>query len=215
MSNFSAPDLLKQLKWRYATKQFDASKKIPQDLWEALEDSLILTPSSFGLQPWHFFVIENPELREKLQAHSWGQAQVTECSHFLVLASRRSVGEEEIDQFLKHSAKLRGEQIESLAPYRDMMSGFIGHMDESQKAQWAKLQTYIALGQLMTSAAALGIDACPMEGIDANEYDALLGLPEKGLKTSVACALGYRAESDKYASAAKVRFEKNQLLTRL
>jgi nitroreductase len=95
------------------------------------------------------------------------------------------------------------------------MVGFTNQMDDTAKIQWAKLQTYIALGQLMTSAALLGVDACPMEGIIPAEYDRILGLSEKGLTTSVACALGYRSGDDKYATAPKVRFEKSELLTTL
>ena len=88
-------------------------------------------------------------------------------------------------------------------------------MDDAAKLQWAKLQTYIALGQLMTSAAVLGVDACPMEGIAPAEYDRILGLEEKGLTTSVACALGYRSSDDKYATALKVRFDESDVLTLL
>jgi len=215
MSTISPDQLLSQLQWRYATKQFDPSQKIPQDTWETLEDSLILTPSSFGLQPWHFFVVQNDELRQKLLPHSWGQKQVTDCSHFVVLAAKTNMTEAEIDFFLERTTQIRGGEIEALNPYRDMMVGFTKQMDEASKLQWAKLQTYIALGQLMTSAAVLGIDACPMEGIVPAEYDQLLGLSDQGLTTSVACALGYRADSDKYAHAEKVRFEKSELLTLL
>ena len=215
MSQLSPDDLLQQLQWRYATKQFDKSKTIPDETWEAIEDSLVLTPSSFGLQPWHFFVITSEELRNELLPHSWNQPQVTDCSHFVVLAGKTSMSEEEIDFFLERTTKIRGGEIEALTPYRDMMLGFTSQMDAPTQLQWAKLQTYIALGQLMTSAALLGVDACPMEGISAEEYDRILGLPEKGLTTSVACALGYRAAGDKYAAAPKVRFEKSELLTSL
>ena len=215
MRTISPDQLLSQLQWRYATKQFDAAQKIPQDTWEKLEDSLLLTPSSFGLQPWHFFVVQNNELRQELLPHSWGQKQVTDCSHFVVFAAKTSMTEEEIDFFLERTTKIRGGKIEALNPYRDMMVSFTSQMDEASKLQWAKLQTYIALGQLMTSAAVLGIDACPMEGIVPAEYDKLLGLSDQRLTTSVACALGYRSDADKYAKAAKVRFEKSELLTLL
>jgi len=214
MSTISPDQLLDQLQWRYATKQFDASKKIPQETWEKVEDSLLLTPSSFGLQPWHFIVVQNEGLRQELLPHSWEQPQVTDCSHFVVLAAKTAMTEDEIDSFLERTTKIRGGEISALNPYRDMMVGFTSQMDDSSKLQWAKLQTYIALGQLMSSAAILGIDACPMEGIVPAEYDKLLGLSEKGLTTSVACALGYRSGEDKYAEAPKVRFDKSELLTR-
>ncbi len=215
MSQLSPTDLLTQLQWRYATKQFDASKEIPSNTWDMLEDSLVLTPSSFGLQPWHFFVIRSQDLKEELLPHSWGQVQVTDCSHFVVMAAKTTMTETDIDHFLKRTTALRGGEIDALNPYRDMMVGFTSQMDDAAKLQWAKHQAYIALGQLMTSAAVLGIDACPMEGIIPAEYDRILGLKEKGLTTTVACALGYRAETDKYAAAPKVRFEKSEVLTTL
>lgn len=215
MSTLSPQDLLQQLTWRYATKKFDSSRTIPAETWGAIAQSLVLTPSSFGLQPWHFITITNPRLKEELLPHSWGQPQVTDCSHFVVIAARTSMSEAEIDSFLARTIEIRGGQIDQLNPYREMMVGFTAGMDDAAKRQWAKLQTYIALGQLMTTSAVLGIDACPMEGIVPAEYDRILGLPEKGYTTSVACALGYRSPDDKYASAPKVRFNADSLLTLL
>ncbi len=213
MSSISPDILLQQLQWRYATKQFDPAREIPSETWSSIEDSLALTPSSFGLQPWHFIVIKDQATKEALLPHSWNQVQVTECSHFVVLAAKTEMNDSEIDRFLARTVELRGGDIADLAGYRDMMSGFVNQMDEAARLQWAKLQTYIALGQLMTSAATLGIDACPMEGIVPGKYDDILKLSEKGLTTSVACALGYRSSDDKYASLAKVRFEKADLIT--
>ncbi|MEJ6581764.1 MAG: NAD(P)H-dependent oxidoreductase [Akkermansiaceae bacterium] len=215
MNPTSPQDLLAQLKWRYATKAFDPDRAIPESTWTAIEDSLVLTPSSFGLQPWHFVIVENKNLRAELLPQSWNQQQVINCSRFVVLAAKTDMGEKEIEAFLQRTIDVRGGELESLSMYRDMMVGFTAGMDPAARLQWAKLQTYIALGQLMASAAALGIDACPMEGINPAEYDRILGLPEKGLATSVACALGYRSADDKYAGAPKVRFEKSELLTRL
>ena len=83
------PDqVLAALRWRYATKQFDASREIPADVWDALEESLVLTPSSFGLQPWKFLVVQDPTIRAELMAESWNQTQVTHASHFVVLTAR-------------------------------------------------------------------------------------------------------------------------------
>jgi nitroreductase len=215
MSQLSPQDLIDQLQWRYATKKFDATKTIPGEVWSAIASSLVLTPSSFGLQPWHFITIRDQKIKEELLPHSWGQAQVTDCSHFVVLTARISMTEAEIDSFLARTIEIRGGKIDQLNPYRDMMVGFTKNMDDTAKLQWAKLQTYIALGQLMTSAAVLGVDACPMEGIAPAEYDRILGLEEKGLTTSVACALGYRSSEDKYATTPKVRFEESDVLTLL
>lgn len=215
MSVLSPEDLLTQLRWRYATKKFDPAQTIPEETWSALATSLVLTPSSFGLQPWHFFVIREPALKDELLAHSWGQRQVTDCSHFVVLAAKTTMTEAEIDSFLDRTVAIRGGKIDQLNPYRDIMVGFTKNMDDEARLHWAKLQTYIALGQLMASAAVLGIDACPMEGIIPAEYDKVLDLPGKGYTTSVACALGYRSPDDKYADAPKVRFEEEDVLTLL
>ena len=215
MSPLAPQDLLTQLRWRYATKKFDPTRTIPDDTWEALATSLVLTPSSFGLQPWHFFVVRETETREQLLPHSWGQTQVTECSHFVVLAAKTTMTEAEIDAFLARTIEIRGGKVDQLNPYRDIMVGFTKNMDDATRLNWAKLQTYIALGQLMTSAAVLGIDACPMEGIVPSEYDNVLGLTKKGYTTSVACALGYRSGDDKYATAPKVRYPESAILTLL
>ncbi|MDB4401288.1 NAD(P)H-dependent oxidoreductase [Akkermansiaceae bacterium] len=211
----SPENLLKSLQWRYATKAFDSEQQIPESIWSSLEDSLILTPSSFGLQPWHFFVITNPEIKAELLPHSWNQAQVTECSHFVVLAAQKNVGDVEISQLMDHTSTLRKVETATLDGYRKMMSGFMAQMNPEELLNWAKLQTYIALGQLMTSASVLGVDACPMEGFVSAEYDRILGLEEKGLSASVACALGYRSTADKYAELPKVRYEKSELISRL
>ncbi len=215
MKLLSAESLLLSLQWRYATKAFDPAQKIPAATWDAIEDSLILTPSSFGLQPWHFLVVESQEIKEQLLPHSWNQGQVIDCSHFVVLAARTNIDEEDIQQWLQRLSEVREVEASSLDGYRGMMSGFMAKMDANEKLAWAKMQTYIALGQLMTSAAALGIDACPMEGFIPEEYDRILGLSEKGLHASVACALGYRDAEDKYAELPKVRYEKSSLVTRI
>ena len=204
-------ELLDSLNWRYATKQFDATRAIPEETWQALEQSLVLTPSSFGLQPWRFVVVTDPELRESLLPHSWNQRQVVDCSHFLVLASAKNFGTTEIERFLDEIAAARGVSKESLAGYQEMMTGFFTAMDEAQTMEWARRQVYLALGQVLLAAAVLGVDACPMEGFAPPEYDRLLGLPEQGFHATVACAFGYRSEEDKYASLPKVRFPAGQV----
>ncbi|MEB3248494.1 MAG: NAD(P)H-dependent oxidoreductase [Merismopediaceae bacterium] len=213
MTHLAPNDLLAILNWRYATKQFDPSKTIPSETWSALEDALVLTPSSYGLQPWKFVVITNAELKAQLRSHSWNQAQVTDCSHYVVFAIKKNLPIEHIDRFIESTATTRGISTESLAGYRNLMIGDIIHGPRSLHAnEWAIRQTYIALGNFMTSAACLGVDACPMEGIDPPQYDKLLGLSAQGYATVVACAAGYRSETDKYAHLAKVRFPKSEVL---
>ena len=201
---------IEQLHWRYATKHFDASKTIDTETWDKIEESLILTPSSFGLQPWKFIVITDPEIKAKLKQHAWGQPQVTDCSHYVIFCATECISQKDTDAFLDDTVATRGGTREDLKPYQDMMEGFLSQMSDTDKFNWAKNQSYIALGQLMATAAALEIDACPMEGISPNEFDNLIGIT--GYKTVVACALGYRHEEDKYAQLAKVRFSKDALI---
>ena len=205
--------LLDALQWRYATKIFDATKKIPADVWSALEKSLVLTPTSYGLQPYHFLVVQDAAKRATLLPNSWGQKQVVDCSHFVVFTARTEMKEADVDCFVKRSAEVRGVPAESLAAYRGMMLGDVVNGPRGKIAhEWAARQCYIALGNLMTAAAVLGVDACPMEGINPPEYDKILGLAGTGYKTVVALALGYRAASDKYASLAKIRYETSELV---
>jgi nitroreductase len=205
--------LLDALRWRYATKAFDSNRKIPADTWSALEDSLVLSPSSFGLQPYRFLVINDPATRERLLPHAWGQRQVVDASHFIVFAARTSVTEAEIDTFIAHIARTRGVTPESLGSYRGMMTGtLLSDGFKPLAPQWTARQAYIALGNLLTSAALLGVDACPMEGFVPAEFDQVLGLPAQGLAAVVCCALGYRSTEDKYAVTPKVRSPKADLL---
>jgi nitroreductase len=200
-------ELLAALEWRYATKVFDAAKKIPADVWAALEQTLVLTPSSYGLQPYQFLVVQDPAKRAALLPHSWGQKQVVDCSHYVVFTARTEVQAADVAKLIARISSVRGVAAESLDFYRNMMLGDIVHGARGKVAhEWAARQSYIALGNLMTAAALLGVDACPMEGFVPAEYDRILNLPGSGYAAVVACALGYRAAGDKYASHAKVRY---------
>ncbi|MEZ5387994.1 MAG: NAD(P)H-dependent oxidoreductase [Prosthecobacter sp.] len=206
----NAADLLTALNWRYATKVFDPSKKIPADTWSALEESLVLTPSSYGLQPWKFLVVQDQELREQLVGHSWRQRQVADCSHLVVMAVKKAYSLDDLDAFITRMAEVRGGTAESLAGFRKMVAGTQaqGYMT----TEWAKMQAYIALGQFMTACALLGVDTCPMEGFVPAKYDELLGLADQGLTTAVLCPAGYRQADDRYASLPKVRFKNSDVI---
>lgn len=212
MPTMPADALLEQLRWRYATKAFDPSATIPEDLWTAVEQSLLLTPSSFGLQPWKFLVITDPATKSLLLPHSWNQHQVVDCSHYVVLAAPTDVGERTVDDWIECLAFYRKVTAESLAGYRSVLDGFLADLDVGARLAWAQRQVYIALGQLMTTASVLGIDACPMEGFSPTEYDKILGLPERNLTATVACALGYRAKDDKYATIPKARYPRDEVI---
>ena len=205
--------LITQLNWRYATKQYDPTRRISTADWDALEEALVLSPSSLGLQPWAFLVVDDPAVRAKLMAASYGQPQVADASHLVVFATRANLGEADIDAHVRRTAEVRGIPVESLAGLRTMaVRSIVQGMNETERRTWAAHQAYIALGTLVTSAALLGIDATPMEGFEKNRYDEILGLKVRGLTASVIAALGYRAADDKYAATPKVRFTREQVV---
>lgn len=205
-------DLLAALNFRYATKAFDPARKIDPATWADIEESLVLTPSSFGLQPWKFLVIDSPEIREKLRTASWGQPQLTDASHIVVLTVRTDLGQEDIDAWIARLSEVQGTPQEALAGLSGMISSFTAAMDAPARQAWNTRQVYIALGQLMTAAAVLGIDTCPLEGISPAGYDEILGLAGTGYATAVACALGHRAADDKYSSMPKARFPRDMVV---
>ena len=209
-----APDtLISALNWRYATKVFDPSRKISEADLKTLLQSLVLTPSSFGLQPYRFLIITDPQVKAKLRDASLGQSQVTDCSHMVVFLARQQMTEADVDHLIQRIAKVRGVQADSLAGYKGMMMGsLVTGPRAGSVSEWAARQAYIALGQFMASAALLGLDSCPMEGLDPKKYDEILGLNNTPFRTVVACPVGYRAESDKYAQLAKVRFPVEELV---
>ncbi len=201
-----------QLNWRYATKRFDPSRKITFRDWQLLADSLRLAPSSYGLQPWKFILVQTPELRQKLQTVSRNQTQVTDCSHYVVICFRRSLDENDIQKHISNIANVRNVSLDSLSEYK---KGAITSLIHGPRAKsldsWAQRQAYIAMGFLMMNAALMEIDTCPMEGIDPTAYEELLGLQGSPYGVVAAVAIGYRSPDDKYAQLKKVRFSHDQV----
>lgn len=213
----TAEQLIKQLNWRYATKKFDPSRTIPADQWSTLERVLLLSPSSYGLQPYQCFVITDPETRRRLREVSWNQPQITDASHLVVFTAMTSVTTELADRLVSRVAEVRGQSVDSLKGYRDMLAGFVEGAPAKgiQLDHWAGRQAYIALGVFLSAAAMMQIDACPMEGIDPAGYDQVLGLSAKGLRAYCVATAGYRAADDKYATLPKVRFKHEDVVTRV
>lgn len=213
MNTIPTDQLLAALQWRYATKVFDPARKISPATWAALEDTLVLTPSSFGLQPWRFLVVREPALRAKLRPHAWNQAQITDASHLVVFAARTELSAADIAHFIARTAEVRGQPAAALDSYRQLMEGSL--LNDARKPHlfdWAARQSYIAMGQLMTAAALLGIDTCPIEGLDPAKFDEILDLRKDGYATLATVALGYRGEGDKYATLPKVRYPKPEVV---
>jgi nitroreductase len=216
MNTITKHQLLDQLNWRYATKQFDSTRKINAEDWDTLEEALRLSASSTGLQPWKFFVITDPELRAKLQPVSYGQSQIVDASHLVVFTAKVDLTESDVDTHIAKVASARNVTVNDLAPLKGMiLGGIIAGKSDAERRTWAFNQTYIALGNLLTSAALLGIDACPMEGFSRDEYDSILGLTEQGLASTVVATLGYRSGEDKYASAPKFRYDRTEVIQHL
>ena len=201
-------DYIKKLEWRYATKQYDTTKKVsPEDL-EMLKKALQLSASSYGLQPYKILIIEDQEVRNKLFEASWNQSQVTDASHLIVFAVPNHITLQHIEEYMENISKTRGIPLESLTPFKEVIENTVLTLPSEVQQTWAAKQTYIALGNLLSAAAHLQIDATPMEGFNAKEYDEILQLDKQGLATTVIAAIGYRSENDANQALKKVR--KNQ-----
>lgn len=193
MSSLITPtQLVTALNWRYAVKKFDAGRKIPPADWAALEQSLVLAPSSYGLQPWKFIVVTDPAVRAQLVGASWGQAQPADSSHFVVFTCRQGLDDAHIDRYLARMLEVRGpaaaHSVQSFG--KILKQSLDGARAGGRLDEWQTRQVYIALGQFMAAAATIGVDTCPMEGIEPARYDTILGLGGTGYTTVVACAAG-------------------------
>ena len=210
MSNF-----IKNANWRYATKKFDTTKKISKQDLETLKEAIRLSASSFGLQPYRVLIIENPELRAKLQPAAWGQSQIVDASQLIVFANITNFGETEIDVSIANTTKTRGLPADALKGYGDFMKSKIVALPEDVRNTWASKQTYLALGNLMNAASELKIDVTPMEGFEPAHVNEILGLGKLGLNATLLATIGYRHEEDATQHYAKVRKSNEELFINL
>ncbi|MDT0608373.1 NAD(P)H-dependent oxidoreductase [Croceitalea rosinachiae] len=206
-------NILENRTWRYATKKFDSTKKVSDKDLELLLEATRLSSSSYGLQPYHVFIITDQAIKEKLKPVSWGQSQITDASHLIIFANQTNFGGELVDDYLNNLSKVRNVPLENLKGYSDFAKSKIVDLPEEVKTNWTAKQVYIALGNLMQAAAELKIDTCPMEGFEPEKYNEILGLIEKGLNASVALPIGYRSDEDETQHYAKVRKSKEELFT--
>jgi nitroreductase len=210
MSNF-----IKNANWRYATKKFDTTKKISKQDLETLKEAIRLSASSFGLQPYRVLIIENPELRAKLQPAAWGQSQIVDASQLIVFANITNFGETEIDVSIANTTKTRGLPADALKGYGNFMKSKIVALPEDVRNTWASKQTYLALGNLMNAASELKIDVTPMEGFEPAQVNEILGLGKLGLNATLLATIGYRHEEDATQHYAKVRKSNEELFINL
>lgn len=201
--------------WRYATKFFDSNKKIKEEDLEFLKKAIQLSVSSYGLQPYKVIVVESKEIREKLKSVSWEQSQITDASHLMVFANNAHISDIEVDEYINLISHTRSVSVDKLADYANAMKSTVASLDEHSKKQWTAKQSYIAMANVISAAAELKIDACPMEGFMAKEYDKILGLEGTGYTSAVIVTLGYRSEKDTTQSLAKVRKPKEKLFIHL
>ena len=201
--------------WRYATKKFDATKKISTEDLNTLKEAIRLSSSSYGLQPYKVIIVENPELRAKIQPVAWGQSQIVDASHLIVFANRTTINDTEIDAYCENISKIREIPLEALSGYQVFMKGKINELSEDAQNIWNSKQTYLALGNLLNAAAELKIDVTPMEGFSPVHVNEILGLDVLGLNASLIATVGYRHTEDATQHLKKVRKSNEELFITL
>ncbi|WP_281232350.1 NAD(P)H-dependent oxidoreductase [Flavobacterium gelatinilyticum] len=206
---------LESQNWRYATKRFDATKKISDADLNTLKEAVRLSASSYGLQPYKVVIVENPELREQLKAVAWGQTQITDASHLFIFANDVNLDAGSVDKYIANISETRGVPAEALGGFSDMMKGQIASLAADAKNTWTAKQTYIALGNLLGAAAELKIDATPMEGFNAASFNEILGFDKLGLNAAVIATVGYRHDEDDAQHYKKVRKSQEELFITL
>lgn len=205
--------ILSSLNWRYATKKYDPNKKIDSKNLQTIFESLRLAPSSYGLQPWKFLVIENTDIRKELRKVSWDQSIIEESSHLIVFCTMNQMSLAHIESHIKNTAQTRGQSPQDLSGYQKFMEQkILNEKPLNEHKAWNQRQAYIAMGFAIETAALLKIDATPIEGLDPAQYDSILKLKGTSYGSVAALALGYRSPEDKYALAPKVRFSQNQVI---
>lgn len=198
-------ETIAQLKWRYATKKFDATKKLSAEKLNILKEAFNLTATSFGLQTIKLMVIENEALKTELLPHTYNQKQVVDASHVLVICIQNDIINDNVNDYYQNIQDIRNTPEAVLKPYKDNLIAMMAKMTVKERQQWSKNQAYIALGNLMTVCALERIDACPMEGFVPSKYDEILNLEAQGLQSVLLLPVGYRAADDDFASFKKVR----------
>lgn len=211
-----SPDaVIEQLRWRYATKKFDPARKIAPDLWAKLEQAAVLSPSSYGLQPWRLVVVTDPVVRQRLHPVSWNQPQIIDASHLVVFAAKNPPTPADVEKHIGRVAEVRGLAPAGLDPYKQRILGSLSKMTEKDAHAWAARQCYIALGVFLSACAMAGVDACPMEGFQPERYDEVLGLAPRGYGAVVIATAGYRHKDDPAAALVKARFNPDEVIERV
>jgi len=216
-------DLLNILQQRYTSKAYDASKRIPQAQFSKLLEALRLSPSSINIQPWHFMVAEQASAKQRIAAsligkYAYNASKVLDSSHTIVFCSKIEIDEQYILQL--NAQEQQDGRFKNQQSQQERLQSLLGYInnyriEHGDISRWTENQTFIALGQLLTSAAIEGIDATPIGGFDAEILSQQLDLAALGLKPSVIVALGYRSETDFNAKLPKSRRNTADIITYL
>lgn len=207
--------IIENLNWRYATKKFNAEKKIAKQDLEILKQAVRLSASSYGLQPYQVILVENEDLRQQIKEAAYNQTQITEASDLLIFANITDVGTTEIKSYIENMASVREIPSSNLKGFEDMMNNVVTSLSPEAKENWTAKQTYIALGTLLSAAADLKIDATPMEGFNRDTVNEILQLKQKGLSATLIVTLGYRDDTDATQHLQKVRKPNEELFITL
>lgn len=208
-------NLIESLKWRYATKKMDASKKVSQENIDYIKEAVQLSASSYGLQPYKVLEIKNSKLREELKPLSWNQSQITDASHLFVFCNYKMVTEKDVDDLILLKSETNDIPIDKISGYGDFIKGKLREKSETEMFHWTAKQTYIALSNAMNTCAELQIDCTPMEGFESDSYNQKLGLIEQGLNACVVLAIGYRDYEDASQNSKKVRKPIDSIFTKI
>ena len=200
-----ASKILEQLEWRYATKKFDESKKLSEEKLYTLKEAFNLTATSYGLQPLKLVVVSSPEKIKELVPMSYNQGQIGNASNILVICTETKVDEKYIRNYFDLVEKTRNTPRDVLSSFEEFLVSDFGKKTQEEIDIWAAKQAYLAIGNLLTVCAVEEVDACPIEGFVPSQYDEYLQLTEKGLKSVLVLAVGYRAEDDMFSEMKKVR----------
>lgn len=197
--------LIESLKWRYATKKMDATKKVSEQDIDCIKEAVQLSASSYGLQPYTVLDIRDSELRKEIHPMCWNQSQITDASHIFIFCNYNKVDEQDVDSLIRLKSETNEVPIEKISGYSDFVKGKLKEKSEIEMFHWSAKQAYIALGNALTACAELNIDSTPMEGFEPEEVNKLLGLNDKGLNACVILAIGYRSLDDQTQYSKKVR----------
>jgi len=193
------------LKWRYAVKKFDTERILSQEKVDGLKHAFNLTATSYGLQPIKMVLIKDKELQSQLVPCSYGQTQVEEASHVLVICIEDKIDKQFITNYFRQVKTIRGTSDAILKPFKDSLVSSFSKKETKEVKRWATNQAYLAMGNLLSFCALEKIDSCPMEGFVPEEYDRLLNLNDRGLTAVLVLPVGFRAQDDMFSEMKKVR----------